>query len=85
MKDRPMSPELLSPGLESVRSDEGEKEVYSQPQPPDDGQTHQDDAASGRICGMGRKWFWAIFALAFVVVVGLSTGLGAGLGIKHKT
>lgn len=79
-----MSPEIMSPGLESVRSDEGEKEVYSQPQ-PDARDVYNRQEEPSRICGLRKKWFLILLALAVVLIVGLGAGLGAGLGTKKSS
>lgn len=86
-----MSPELLSPGLESIWSGEGDKEVYhGRPIAPDASEQRAPPAQkASRICGMRKRNFYILFALALPLIIGLGVGLGVGLsvglGTKHNS
>lgn len=84
-----MSPELQSPGLESIWSGEGDKEVYHESEiSPDGGHRRVDPeqgSSSSRMCGMKKRTFYVLLVLGFVIIVGLGAGLGAGLGTKHSS
>ena len=87
-KERPLSPELMSPGLESVRADEGEKEVVPQqyrPQPLPAGWQGQHGAQEERqdrtFCGMSKKALFILLAVIIVVILGIALGVGLGVGL----
>ncbi|KAK5127916.1 hypothetical protein LTR85_005033 [Meristemomyces frigidus] len=86
-KERPLSPELMSPGLESVWAGEGEKEVfYPTPQPhPYQPPQEQEQPGKRRLCGMPAKLFYALLAAVLGLAIGLGVGLGVGLGMKKSS
>ena len=83
-----MSPEVQSPGLESVWAGEGEKEVaaqqheYYRPQPPREQQS--ESPQKRRICGIPTTWFYMLLAALIATAIGLGVGLGVGLGKKSS-
>ena len=87
-----MSPEVQSPGLESVWAGESEKEVaypsveqreYLGPQAV----RGQQPAASQkrRICGIRAVWFYTLLAAVIILAVGLGVGLGVGLWSRNSS
>lgn len=86
-KQRPLSPELISPGLESVWADEGNKEVfYPNPEP----QAYEPPqlyvlSRKRRICGMLEMRFFVLIVVSLALAVALGVGLGVGLGTKNPT
>ncbi|KAM0276425.1 hypothetical protein ACHAQH_006777 [Verticillium albo-atrum] len=47
-------------------------------------QRKQNDKKNGTICGMRRKMFWLVVALAVLIIVGLAVGLGVGLAVANS-
>jgi len=84
-KERPLSPELLSPGLESVWQGESEKEVAYPPPQPLPYQRPEEPPAKKRICGMPSTWFFALIGFLLIVAIALGVGLGLGLGTKKHS
>lgn len=86
-KGGPNSPEIHSPGLESVMADEGDKEVapqhWSKPEPMPQTwhqQSGRREARNGRtVCGLPLFWFCILVAAIVAIGVGLGVGLGIGL------
>ncbi len=80
----PTSPELASPGLESVFKEEPltEKELYADPSPEYDDARHQAPLKEKK-----RKLNCIIAIVALIVIV-LGVGVGVGLGVglrKYNT
>jgi len=86
-KQKPLSPELISPGLESVWADEGNKEVfYPNPEP----QAYEPPqlyvlSRNRRICGILEMRFFVLIVISLALAVVLGVGLGVGLGTKNQT
>ncbi|KAI6884843.1 hypothetical protein KC355_g21792, partial [Hortaea werneckii] len=83
-KDRPLSPELASPGLESVWAHESEKEVAAPPQPPRPHRRAEELPPRRRLCGLPEKSFYLLLAAVIATAIALGVGLGVGLGSKHE-
>lgn len=84
-RERSMSPEVLSPTLESVWDAEGDKEVVEQQSRVPIHHLAPDPLAERkpeRICGFRKASFYWMFAAIALVIIALAVGLGAGLGIK---
>lgn len=84
--ERSTFPDILSPGMESIWSAEGEKEVVEQQSRVPIQHLAPDPLAERkpeRICGYRKaSLYWMLAAIALVIIA-LAVGLGAGLGIKH--
>lgn len=52
---------------------------YAAPPAPDGKEHNTEDGRSGRICGLKKKFFFALVAIAALLVIGLAVGLGVGL------
>lgn len=87
-KESPRSPDIGSPGLESVMADEGDKEVaaqhyWSKPEPMAQSWRYREDRREekkGRtVCGLSVLWFCILLAAIVALAVGLGVGLGVGL------
>jgi hypothetical protein len=83
---------VASSGLQSVWTEEADKEVYRVAGYPS-GTPSGDSAASKpvespggkrRIWGVPMKWFFIIAGLAACIIIGLGVGLGVGLGMHHS-
>ncbi|KAK6388254.1 hypothetical protein LTR65_008096 [Meristemomyces frigidus] len=86
-KGRPLSPELMSPGLESVWAGEGEKEVFYPTTQPDpyEAPREQPRPAKRRVCGIAGRWFYVLLAVIILTAIGLGVGLGVGLWAKKTS
>ena len=83
-EERSVSPSVMSPGLQSVKADEGDKEVAPfRPQPMLQTWRYQDqpgDQRKGRtVCGIPIFWFCILLAAIVAIAVALGVGLGVGL------
>lgn len=85
-----MSPDMVSPGLESIWNEEGDKEVVVPQEANRNNVPHIEplpldplaERRSKRFCGSARtKLCWIILVAAVVVAVAL--GVGLGVGLKH--
>ncbi|RMY31329.1 hypothetical protein D0866_07363 [Hortaea werneckii] len=83
-KDRPLSPELASPGLESVWAHESEKEVAAPPQLPRPNRRAEEIPPRRRLCGLPERSFYLLLAAVIATAIALGVGLGVGLGSKHE-
>ena len=84
-----MTPQLASPGLESIWDSEGLKEVVPTPEqqqqdPPGMlGYNGEKEEASERThCGAGKKLFFIILAAVVIVILGIALGVGLGVGLN---
>lgn len=80
-----MSPDMASPGKESIWSAEGDKEVVEQYSRVPIHHLAPDPLAERRpecICGFRKASFYWMLAAIALVIIALAVGLGAGLGIK---
>jgi hypothetical protein len=85
-EERSMSPELVSPGLESVWAGEGEKEVAMAPPQPDPYERPvSQQPEQRRICGLTRRWLFILVAAVLAVAIALGVGLGIGLGTRNHS
>lgn len=83
-KERPLSPELASPGLESVWAHESEKEVAAPPQPHGLRVRAEEQPPRKKLCGSPQKSFYLLLALVVATAIVLGVGLGVGLGSRHE-
>ncbi|KAK5743144.1 hypothetical protein LTR17_002905 [Elasticomyces elasticus] len=86
-KERSLSPDPISPGLESVWAGEGDKEVavaapYAQPLPYE---RPVERPQARRVLGIPEKTFYILLALLIALAIGLGVGLGVGLGTKKHS
>lgn len=87
--ERSLSPTLASPGLESVRDEDTEKEYIRHPETEKEAVIYQPRRQSGgsgqrTLCGLRRPWFFAILGALLCIAIGLGVGLGVGLGRKSS-
>jgi hypothetical protein len=87
-----MSPELASPGLESVMDEEGLKEVVTPRFEPKSeelpagfftSRRASEDRQRRTYCGLSGVRFFLILA-AVIVVLGIALGVGLGVGLSSK-
>ncbi|KAI6859960.1 hypothetical protein KC338_g7156 [Hortaea werneckii] len=83
-KERPLSPELAFPGLESVWAHESEKEVAAPPQPPGLHVRAEEQSPRKKLCGSPQKSFYLLLALVVATAIVLGVGVGVGLGSRHE-
>jgi len=78
----PLSPEIASPGMESVFREEpfAEKEIYSDPAPE-----YNENQHEGQLKKTKKRLYWIIGIVAIIVVVlGVALGVGLGVGLNKK-
>ena len=88
--ERSLSPTLASPGLESVRDEDTDKEYIRHPETEKEAVAYQPPyhpGGSGQrrtLCGLRRPWFCAILGALICIAIALGVGLGVGLGRKSS-
>lgn len=88
--ERSLSPTLASPGLESVRDEDTDKEYIRHPETEKEAVVHpsQRQLRGSRerrsLCGLRRPWFFAILGALVCIAIGLGVGLGVGLSRKSS-
>lgn len=77
------------PDQPSLEAAQPEKELATQQgaeKPAGDIPAYQDLSSSNRrICGLGRKTFWIVLAVATVVVIGAAVGGGVGGALSNRS
>lgn len=93
-KEQRGSAEAMSPGLESVWDEEGQKEVvpprpWQQPEPdmvPGILGYRSDDRQMGRTyCGLSKTWFLVVLAAVIIIILGVALGAGLGVGLTKSS
>lgn len=88
--ERSLSPTLASPGLESVRDEDTDKEYIQHPDTEKEAvvfQPQRQPGDSGQrkpICGLRRSIFCAVLGALICIAIALGVGLGVGLGRKSS-
>ncbi|KAK3701411.1 hypothetical protein LTR37_015509 [Vermiconidia calcicola] len=89
-KERHVSEDARSPGLQSVWGDEGEKEVWN-PQQPDAAPLgvlgSGVDCRTGvrTYCGLRRPWFMLLLAASILLLLAIALGVGLGVGLNRSS
>ena len=91
-KAEPVSPEAMSPGLESIWDEEGQKEVVP-PQPwtqqpdimPDiPGYGWEGERKGRTYCGLSKPRSLLVLAVGVIIILGIALGVGLGVGIGQS-
>ncbi|KAI1852839.1 hypothetical protein JX265_009812 [Neoarthrinium moseri] len=52
---------------------------------PPGGKNARDRYTGGRICGLQKRWFWALIAVAAVILLGMCIGIGVGVSQSNSS